>query len=416
MFLSGSQGRVKYSKSKDGLPIVVKTANYVDFSLELEQAALLFIEKDNLLSRFFPRCFGFKWITRDRIRCQALMMEKIAGEPFTDFILRKIKTEEGVDIVENLTLMTLCIMEMLRLKCGIVHNDLHSSNVLITRTSKDFFEFNFPSTTFSFKTYGFCPVIIDFGNAFVPDEKMMSPTINSSIGYFTGDQDCLADCRILLNDVCDLMRRKWVSDFTKRTKKLFAPLFLTRRGWFQDETFSDIADVIINELTETIDNEGLEKSAFDMDYDDIDDTVGLFISQVCPSFEDVDFNREEICQEFINLISSLMAFEPFSRANVETQQKMIKDALANKSGKSREASIHFDSSCCKMLKKFVSSISFLVNEILIINSCHRDKLYSELKVKNTIDVLFEFAKFKNLNQRGPNSRAYHYDKFEPIEE
>ena len=137
-------------------------------------------------------------------------------------------------ILNNLCCITLCALEYARRKIGIVHNDLHTSNVMITHTEKNEAIFDFGEKKYKFKTYGYLPVIIDFGFAHI-EGRVMGSFQNSCIGYSIEEQDLLADARILLT----------TANY-KHVHELFGSLDLTADGWFTKHTFCNVYNELYN--------------------------------------------------------------------------------------------------------------------------------------------------------------------------
>lgn len=252
--ISGSQGYVKRGKFR-GQPVMIKWSKYVDYTIELERTALTKLVGLNL-PHFVKPVAGKRSTACEASVKQRLYMEEIRGESFRDLIAELVKRGgprtnkliPTVDVVQNITYQTLCACAFMHGKIGMSHNDLHTSNVLIRRTDYDIHVYKFDEAKiFAFKTYGFCPVVIDFGYSCVPGTRMMAPPHFTDIGYSTHAPDHLADARILLNRVaysflCTLRSKKDLASaqpFVTSVNDMFGSLKLNQ-GWFPDKTFVDL--------------------------------------------------------------------------------------------------------------------------------------------------------------------------------
>lgn len=230
MAIKGSQGSVVY-KTRHGMDVAVKSSKYNDLCLELEANVLQQISKEcPEVAEHFPKYIDLSdgKLTMSRI---------INGEEFSEFIDRLFKTNcrslrrRAHNVIKNLCCITLCALEVVRRKTGVVHNDLHTSNVMIVKTEKEELSFDFEKR-YTFKTFGYFPVIFDFGYAHI-EGRVMGSLQNSDIGYTLEEQDLLADARLLLS----------TAKFDrKKIREIFGPLHLNGDGWFSKYTFTNVYD------------------------------------------------------------------------------------------------------------------------------------------------------------------------------
>lgn len=198
----------------DGVDYVRKQSLVVDVSIELE--ALILNKLESLNSPHFPKLFKYELL--DRI--PTMYMEFIDGKMLRD-------CDEFTDeMIENLIGIILTAAAIMNEELGIIHNDLHARNVMLRRTNVDVDRYIFrDGRILEFKTYGYEPVIIDFGLANSNDSKMTLTTAFTDIGIFPFELDYLADARRLCPDKFD---RKWI----------------TKSGWFKPGTFPDFSEKI----------------------------------------------------------------------------------------------------------------------------------------------------------------------------
>ena len=229
---SGSQGSVRYKKL-DGIHVAIKTCAYNDPCLELEAQILQQIHSEcPEMSMYFPKFIEFN-------NSELIVTRILNCEELHDLSRRLYKSncrnvrKKASLIIKNICFIVICILETIRRKIGIVHNDLHSSNVLIQRTDVRNLIFNFEKT-YKFKTYGYIPIIIDFGYAHVPN-GIIASLQNSDIGYTIEEQDLLSDSRILLSSSLRSVDKLKVN-------KIFGSLNLDSKGWFDESTFINVYD------------------------------------------------------------------------------------------------------------------------------------------------------------------------------
>lgn len=396
MSLSGSQSKVKFSTYK-GTEVIIKQSKNIDYAIELEAIALKKISSmnDDNLKRYFPKLLRLCNVKRKGIEKPRLIMTKIdAVDEFNAFIRRILKSPSpiAVEIIISLTCITLCVCEKLRRELGIVHNDLHTSNVLIVRTELECVQFDFHNDTYKYKTYGFLPVIIDFGYAYVKGEKMLAPTFCADIGYFMDEEDLLSDARILCSKIRNSLlkyRRKEekVIRFVKIIDSLFSPLELDKNGWFPTNHFAYVIDEILNVIqTEMNDEIGL----FNADYDEAEDLMNLFIAQILPpsTEEEVKYDVNDIINNFKNFKTEALNLFRFSSVGVTKQLTIIKMWLSSSCNENPEEEKIIN--LCKILTK---SLEPLIYSILLENRKKKRFEYSKIFVKNTLEVLNEIKEF-----------------------
>lgn len=230
---TGSQGKVTYGMIS-GVPVAIKSCKY-DKCLILESQAMQQIYKHcPEVSNFFPK---FIELTPSG----KLIMTRVKNGIKLSDLFGKIINSQGVEnaskIILNLCFISLCVLERVRITTGIVHNDLHTSNIIIIPTDQKFFSITLNGKLYKYKTYGVLPVIIDFGYAHV-GFNVIGSLQNSDLGYTLEEQDCLADARLLLFSAAN--------SFDDRTRKIietiFKPLNLTKEGWFPPEILSNAYD------------------------------------------------------------------------------------------------------------------------------------------------------------------------------
>lgn len=359
--MSGSQGVIKFARLDD-VNIAIKISACRDRTLELETKILTKIRDDcPEISKYFAR-----FITN--VDDEFLVMERIDGEEFTEFIAR-MRTSKSHSTrtrskrtIRDLSLTILCIMEQLRVKTGIVHNDLHTSNVMIVKTDEKIVNFEFADRQYTFQTHGYSPVIIDFGYAHLPGELLASLQ-NSDIGYSLEYPDLLADSRILLYTTFE----KFDKEMKNIIKEIFDGINLDKNGWFGNE-FIDVYGVLY-------DMAGYEPS------NTMDAKLTNVVSRI--SGIDGDSTCEPCCDDCsLNYITD-------SDDTDDDHQDVIQDCQCHRSVKEMFKTLH---ACdaqkgCDEFSKAAEIFKPFVVEALRANKIMKNKRYSTLKVSNTLDVI-----------------------------
>lgn len=97
----------------------------------------------------------------------------------------------------------------------IVHNDLHKDNIMLRSTDVVIDRYVFgDGQTFEYETYGYEPVIIDFGLAFTGGSKMrMNPLYTWNVGC---EQIAMAIDNIVCDFAADAIKEKHRMDASFR--------------------------------------------------------------------------------------------------------------------------------------------------------------------------------------------------------
>lgn len=393
MALFGSQGVVRFLTVR-GVDLVEKTSKYIDYTVELEANVLKKIKSCPQLAQHYAKYVNLKQVTRKGVTTKKLIYRKIQSEySFHKFIVKNLESgrPNAVDVIQNIACMTLCACEMLRLKLGIVHNDLHTSNVLITPTDAAVIEYKFANKIYKYRTYGFFPVIIDFGYAYVQGERVLAPPLSMDIGYDTCGEDKLADARILLKSVARLLDSP--TEFSDKVGQIFLPTVLTNRGSFPDGYFTSMTKEIMETVSASLQD---TNGVFVYDSTDAEDMINLFLAQWVPHGSAVDScmndNKSEdiyspAIKAFADFKLAATACRKFKPVGAKRQLAMIKDWLSMPTAqliiKYGQEINRVISTCRRLLDTFDP----IQMEILAINKNLREAEYNKLSVSTTLDVL-----------------------------
>ena len=218
-FQSGKHGVVGKCKI-DNEPYVYKISKYINFTTEHEHQVMMSLSKMKNYCIHFPQPVGvfekkldinFK-VAEDPFRqsknmfpAQVCIMEDLEESvKFSNFIRNPDVPDEIIFSILKQLLMAIIFAQK---DCEFSHYDLHSSNVLIKKCPFDtvhVYKLD-EENTFAIPTYGYYPVIIDFGFSHVKeldDQDVLSPLDYSNIGYTTNLFDTIADAKVLMISLC----------------------------------------------------------------------------------------------------------------------------------------------------------------------------------------------------------------------
>lgn len=284
MSLSGSQGMIK-KRFFNGEKVVVKKSNYVDYTLELEKIALK--QLGRLKMPHFCKLVDLKY----KNGSPRLILKEINGSTLTEFSRDKSTSDEAL---LNVMYQTMIACEVMHRHLGMSHNDLHTGNVMIEPIKADVNVYRFENKTYAFETHGVCPVIIDFGFAYVKGlPKMITPACFTDIGYFPFEMDPLGDVRIFLANCISRLER-WLEKPTNRSndvikfvdiaRKLMYPLEFVNinKGWFENETFDSFMNYTKDVLFENYEksNDKKEWGVFNPASECFDTGIELILANV----------------------------------------------------------------------------------------------------------------------------------------
>lgn len=376
--MSGSQGNVKFRLINDR-QVAIKETKYDDRSLELEaRVSKLITEKCPELIDFFPELISF--------RDNQLITTRILGEELCDMISRVRRANcrnlraKSVQIIRNICQIILCVMETVTRKTGIVHNDLHASNVIISKTTNETFTFNFDNDkTYTIKSYGYIPVIIDFGYAHIEGE-LLGSLQNSDIGYTLEYKDRLADARLILKTAF----QKFDKHMRMKINKIFEPLNLNKDGWFP-KIFLSVYDIIYD-IADVNPSYKLDATMTNV----ISRISGLDSDEICYCSEDCYLYYMESCEESIdepmtndltnNHTNPQEEEECFQLCTCAIRlQHAFRNILPLEPFETREP--------CKQVLDAAAALKNYVILILNVNKRAKQHFYSKLEVNDSLDVI-----------------------------
>ena len=408
----GAQGVINKCKWNNKLAIL-KTSNNVDFLIELEYDAWTRLK--DIDCPHFCDIFEKKPISSGK-RQYLLVMKEILFKDFNRSLggfMYKYGGMYDPSVFLNCINQTLAAIIMFE-KVGITHYDLHVDNVMITETSHDVHVYRFDFGDIAVQTNGICPVIIDFGIAYVAQSRLNATCVFTDSGFTPFMPDPLVDARLLLvtaeRDLYDILRLpqtqlksgkskafaqnvQLARQYTQFIKTTFKPLNLDwKNGWFKDGTFPNIIKNITNmdlgKRGGILHKENL-KWMIELLQHEIQIPLRSQSNPVGPSFYEAVKAFEKEWESVEKIIR-----------NTKEEELFFKDLVMMSNDTLREFKrVHLRYPSIKNLNRVKSAIKVMVSvleNILIKNQKKIDekkkKLYQLVAVSNTSDILKSLPK------------------------
>ena len=318
----GFVGLLTSTKEKD-LTFVFKVPRYINYLTEHEFEIMKSLN-DLSFCPHFCKCIGTINMTVDPsktkgenpfaidkkiskpIEKSVLLMEYLKDSfKFFNFISSKSSTMDQIISIINQVLLTLDIAQKEK---KFTHYDLHSNNIMIKRCDSNLVHLYVlnEENQFIIPTYGYVPVIIDFGFSYSvnSDNKPLNASLNFTDSGFMSDRyDSISDLKLFLSTVSDE-----VHDIkkTKESRKLlnivrnnFDPLKIEWASGWDTDTKKCVNDYIIKTLNSINTSSKLLK---DNDYycmDILFSTITLPLKQ--QKYEDISTAYNTFISEFIKI-------------------------------------------------------------------------------------------------------------------
>jgi hypothetical protein len=244
---------------------VYKISQYMNFLVDQEHIILKSLEKLKPFCPHFVNGVGkfkvlmnsdfrkmenpFKLSTRHNIYNDVLLMKYIdKARKFYRYIKNEKIEEEVLYSIVKQTLLALSISQK---NNNLTHYDLHSNNVLIKLCDPNsvFLYVIDQHKQYCVPTYGYYPVVIDFGFGYVKemeDKPLFGALAHTDVGFMTNKFDKFADPKLFLVTVSDEIKSyrgsKKSKKFRNLIKNIFEPLNIDWiSGWDlgEDQNCSD---------------------------------------------------------------------------------------------------------------------------------------------------------------------------------
>jgi hypothetical protein len=241
----GKQGVLGLLKNnRNGKNYVYKMSQHLDFLIEQEFNVLVGLNSIRDFCPHFCKTLG-KFQTRisqfyrkkdnpfdidgDKVvNTDVLLIENIEN---SRKLYRYIKNEDvNPEIVMSLVKQTLLATVIANEKINFTHYDLHSNNVLIKKCNPNtvFLYILDDDRTYLVPTYGYYPVIIDFGFSYNKNcdaKPLYSGLAHTNIGFLTTMNDKNADAKLFLTSVSYEMSRNKKCDISSEFRYLVKKIY-----------------------------------------------------------------------------------------------------------------------------------------------------------------------------------------------
>lgn len=271
---TGKQGILGLLKNRtNGKKIVYKISQYLNFVVSQEHAVMEGLNtirdicphfcktygrfKTNVISSFRQVDNPFEFRGKDEhIQTDVLLMEQIED---SRKLYRYIKNENITpDIVMSLVKQTLLANIIAADHLKFTHYDMHSNNVLVKKCQPNsvFFYIIDENRTYLTPTYGYYPIIIDFGFSFnnhCEEKPLYGALAHTDIGFIPSVYDQHADSKLFLTSVSHEMKKYKKSELSSKFRKLITSIYKNcdidlECGWDKRDTPS-ISDQLLKKMS-----------------------------------------------------------------------------------------------------------------------------------------------------------------------
>jgi hypothetical protein len=409
-----------------------KFSQYLDFNARHEY---LIMKGLNTIRRYCPHfsyCLGiftdkvspefrktsnpFNYGKSYPVNTDILVTEYIKdARKFCRFIENKSVSER---IIYSLIKQVLLAIMIAQKKQNFTHYDLHSNNILIQKCDTEtVFQYIIDGVTYTVPTYGFYPVIIDFGfshSSNLEEKSLYSPLAHTDIGFIPSYFDKFTDCKLFLVTVSDEFKNARRTEESKRFRKcirrLYSPLdidfssgwdetnelsasdsitkLLVQKGKNTSELFFEYNHYCIDLLQTLVDLPLKSGPAYDKittieTYDMFVNEFKKIENQIGSSFYNIYVFREiidtvtQIKEQYINRETRENALKLFRHSIYEIVESVTKYCKLK--------DINYEKLLCGLLA-FSSQLQTLLYTMIKAKTKAKEKEYSKLSVKSVKDV------------------------------
>ena len=430
-YQTGKQGilgllKNKYSKDK----YVYKMSQYLNFLVDQEFSVMEGLNQIRNYCPHFCKAYGkfktrvnlkyrqevnpFEYDDNNYINTEVLIMENIDN---SRKLYRYIKNDNvNPEIIMSLVKQTLMSNIIAGEHLKFSHYDIHSNNVLVKKCKPNsaFFYILDENRTYLVPTYGYYPVVIDFGFSFNKncEEKPLHGTLaHTNIGFISSNYDQHSDAKLFLTSVSHEMKKYKKSEISETFRSLIKTIYGKCNidlecGWDNREDTLSISDEILRKVNSQFKrskffrNQGhhiidVMQTLIDLPIykrrtdDDISDLAGILISE----FYKIE---REISSDFYNMyIIKKMVESTINNREIYMDKTTREEAILNFRNdilSTIDSVVHF---CNPKINWEKLLCCLLCMSKCMENICH-DKLkkllslkksdYNNMKLKNTTEI------------------------------
>jgi hypothetical protein len=270
---SGKQGVLGLLNNKNNkTKYVYKISQYLNFLMNHEYSVMEGLNEIRNFCPHFCKTYGkfktkintnfreednpFEYDNDDYIESDVLLMEYIdGGRKLYRYIKNDNVTPEIImSIVKQTLLGTIMAGEAVK----FTHYDMHSNNVMVKKCQPNsaFFYILDENRTYLVPTYGYYPVIIDFGFSFSNNNEgkpIGSALAHTNVGFISSNYDQNADAKLFLTSVSYEMKKYKKSDISTQFRELVKNIYEKCNidldcGWDNREDSYSISDYILRKM------------------------------------------------------------------------------------------------------------------------------------------------------------------------
>ena len=358
--------------------------------------------------------FDYNEKYRNSIQSEVLLMENIDN---ARKLYRYIKNDNvNPEIVMSIVKQTLLSNIIAHEHLKFTHYDMHSNNVLVKKCQPNsvFFYILDDNRTYVVPTYGYYPIVIDFGFSYCKNNEenpLYEGLAHTNIGFMPATHDQHSDAKLFLSSVSYEMKKYKKSNISDKFRTLVKNIYEKCNidlecGWDDREDTPSISDYILKKMnnqfrrTSFFKNQGhhivdLLQTLVDLPIykrkteDDIEDLVGVLVTEFYKIEKEIssDFYRMYILKQLIASVINnkelYLVKETRDKAvlNFRSDVLNVIDSVA----KFCNPNVNWEKLLCSMLclSKCIENICYDKLKSL---SVLKKSDYNNMRLKNTTEI------------------------------